>query len=80
MAGRKKAKAAKVAKTKKKGVFDDLLLHNPEDWVLLVLGSVGFANLVPKISATMGTPLTYTWPIIVVVIGIKKLIDRWSKD
>jgi len=76
MAGRKKAKSAKVVK--KKSVFDDLLLHNPEDWVLLVLGALGFSNLIPKIAATMGTPLMYTWPIIVVVIGIKKLIDRWS--
>lgn len=73
MAARRKAKAQK-----KKSVFDDLVLHYPKDWVLLVLGAVGFANLVPSINKVMNPTIIYMWPIIVVVIGIKKLIDRWS--
>ncbi|MCX8197625.1 MAG: hypothetical protein N3F07_00300 [Candidatus Micrarchaeota archaeon] len=74
-----KAKAPKEAKEQKKSSrFNDLVLRNPEDWVLMVLAAAGFANLIPQINLLLGQSLSYAWPIIVFVIGMKKLMDRWK--
>ncbi len=57
--------------------FSDWFLHSPEDWALLLFGMLGFVNLLPSVD--LGVAFDYAWPIVVVVIGLKKLIDRERK-
>ncbi|MEM4633994.1 MAG: hypothetical protein QW275_02450 [Candidatus Anstonellaceae archaeon] len=79
MVSASKGKKTVAKKEEKKHTFwNDWVLHHPEDWVLMVLAAVGFANLLPPINTLLGQNLNYAWPIIVLVIGIKKLMDRWS--
>jgi hypothetical protein len=67
MAGRKSKKAlvAKYEWTK------DWILHNPEEWIILVVALLGFADLVPTID--LGHQFRYTWPIIITAIFLYKL-------
>jgi len=65
----KKKKAVKKIKPS-----NDWILRSPEDIILIIIGAMGFAELMPTV--TFGVAFAYAWPILVVVIGIKKLIDN----
>jgi hypothetical protein len=70
MAGKKMKKAAKKEACCSTGGYDNL-----EEWLLVILGGLGFAqalgylNLAPFYFA-------YVWSALVLVIGIKKVIDK----
>lgn len=70
--------ASNKAKKAKGGLdLTDWILHRPEDWALLLFGMLGFVNLLPSVD--LGVGFDYAWPIVIVVVGIKKLIDRNKK-
>jgi hypothetical protein len=52
----------------------DWYLHSPEDWVMLVVALMGFANLMPSVS--FGKPFEFAWPIIIAAIFLYKLGKR----
>ena len=67
---KRKAKTAPAGYDWKK----DWYLHNPEDWVMLIVALMGFANLMPNVS--FGQPFNYAWPIIITAIFLYKFGKR----
>jgi hypothetical protein len=51
----------------------DWILHNPEDWVILLVALVGFANLAPNVYIPQ---LDIVWPILITAIFLYKLGKR----
>jgi len=61
----------------KKANYDwtqDWVLHDPEDWVMLVVALLGFANLMPNVN--FGALFQFAWPIIIAAIFLYKLSKR----
>ena len=52
----------------------DWYLRNPEDWVMLIVALMGFADLMPNID--FGTPFQFAWPIIITAIFLYKFGKR----
>ncbi|MFA4983649.1 MAG: hypothetical protein WC588_05560 [Candidatus Micrarchaeia archaeon] len=69
MATKKGKKAAQQYDWKK-----DWYLHSPEDWVMLIVAMLGFANLMPNIS--FGQPFDFAWPVIITAIFLYKFGKR----
>jgi len=69
MAAKKDVKAAQKYDWK-----HDWMLHDPEDWVMLIVAMMGFANLMPNVS--FGQPFNYAWPIIITAVFLYKLGKR----
>ncbi|MFA6328538.1 MAG: hypothetical protein WCY41_03765 [Candidatus Micrarchaeia archaeon] len=67
------AKKAKVS-TQKYDWKHDWTLHNPEDWVMLVVALLGFANLMPNVN--LGPNFEFAWPIIITAIFLYKFGKR----
>ena len=62
-----------AAKKEKYNWEHDWLLHCPEDWIMLIVALLGFANLMPNISIPM---LNFAWPIIITAIFLYKFGKR----
>jgi len=69
MATKKAKKAAQQYDWKK-----DWYLHAPEDWVMLIVAMLGFANLMPNVS--FGEPFNFAWPVIITAIFLYKFGKR----
>ena len=52
----------------------DWYLHNPEDWIMLIVALMGFANLMPNVD--FGVPFKFAWPIIITAIFLYKFGKR----
>ena len=73
MAAKKEKKAVQAYNWKKNWV-----LHNPEDWVILIVALMGFANLMPNVS--LGQMFNYAWPIIITAVFLYKLGKRKNPE
>ncbi|MFA6214686.1 MAG: hypothetical protein WC717_05415 [Candidatus Micrarchaeia archaeon] len=69
MAAKKAGKAAKGYEWK-----NDWLLHEPEDWVMLVVALLGFAELMPNVD--FGSPFRFAWPVIITAVFLYKFGKR----
>jgi len=63
-----------AAKKAKYEWMHDWVLHNPEDWVMLIVALLGFANLMSNIS--FGEPFEIAWPVIITAIFLHKFSKR----
>ena len=54
------------------------MLHDPEDWVMLIVAMMGFANLMPNVN--FGQTFGFAWPITITAIFIYKLGKRHVLD
>ena len=52
----------------------DWILHAPEDWVMLVVALLGFAQLMPNVN--FGSPFEFAWPIIITAVFLYKFGKR----
>jgi len=67
---------AVVGMAAKKAKYDwtrDWVLHNPEDWIMLIVALLGFANLMPNVNIPN---LDIAWPIIITAIFLYKFGKR----
>ncbi len=69
MAAKKDVKAAQ-----KYSWMHDWMLHDPEDWVMLIVAMLGFADLMPSVN--FGQPFAFAWPIIITAIFLYKFGKR----
>ncbi len=70
MAGKKMKKAAKKETCCCSGGNDNL-----EEWLLVILGGLGFAQALGYLNLTPYY-FAYVWSALVLVIGVKKIIDK----
>lgn len=50
------------------------VLQNAEELSLLFIGALGLAQEVPGMD--FGIPFAYAWPVVVMVIALKRLVER----
>lgn len=62
------------AKNAKYNWKSDWALHSPEDWVVLLIAVMGFAQLMPNVS--FGMAFDVAWPTILAVIFFYKFGKR----
>lgn len=75
--GRMPAKKAKEAREK----YDwkhDYLLHEPEEWVMLIVALLGIVNLLPNVN--FGSYFQFAWPIIIIAVFLYKLSKRKTPE
>lgn len=81
MATKKAKKAAMPAKEEEMcGCCSPLPgVHNIEDWMLIMLGGIGLLQAINWINwPGFNSYFMVVWPVLVLVIGAKSLIDRNS--